>query len=97
MEQTVRPEITPDSLKTPSIHVTPDGRMDTPNTAKFLSLSEKTLATKRCKGEGPLFVKIGGKVFYYVSDCEAWIRDFARSQSTAEARNAARTMLPKGY
>lgn len=35
-------------------------------------IKEATLATWRCKGGGPDFVKIGGRVVYYPSAVEAY-------------------------
>ena len=35
-------------------------------------VKEATLATWRCKGGGPDFVKIGGRVVYYPSAVEAY-------------------------
>lgn len=51
----------------------PDGRVTAKDAATYLGLSEKTLANMRTKGTGPKFVKIG-KVFYFVSDLDAWLQ-----------------------
>lgn len=56
-----------------AVCILPDGRMDTRNAALYLGLSDKTLAMKRCDGTGPKYVKLGGKVFYFKSDLDAWI------------------------
>lgn len=49
--------------------------------AKYLSLSPKTLANMRCKGEGPEWVRVSKRAIRYrFSDLEAFI-----TASTAEA------------
>jgi hypothetical protein len=41
--------------------------------AEFLGCSVWTLAEWRCKGIGPRFVKVGGRVRYAPEDLTAWI------------------------
>lgn len=60
----------------------PDGRLDAKNAAIYCGLSVKTLAMKRCEGNGPKFVKLG-RVFYYRQDLDEWLRA-ARVSSTAQ-------------
>ncbi|MGH8606662.1 MAG: helix-turn-helix domain-containing protein [Gammaproteobacteria bacterium] len=62
----------------------PDGRMNTENAARYLGVTLKTLAMWRCAGTGPAFVK-RGRIFYYRSDLDTWLRG-GRAQSTAQAR-----------
>lgn len=50
------------------VRVLPDGRMSPPNAAIFLGYDEKTLAIWRSRGIGPRYVKVQGKVFYYLDD-----------------------------
>jgi hypothetical protein len=51
--------------------------------ARFLGVSPSFLAKRRCAGDGPPFVKYGGKrVVYLRPDLEAW-RDGQRRVSTA--------------
>jgi predicted DNA-binding transcriptional regulator AlpA len=64
----------------------PDGRMTTRSAAAFLGLSVSTLATMRSKGTGPKFIRMG-RIFYFQSDLEDWIRLNPRVQSTAQARH----------
>jgi hypothetical protein len=66
-----------------AVTVLPDGRMDTKNAARYLGLSEKTLAMMRSAGVGPAFVK-RGRVFYFQDDLDAWIHA-GRATSTAQA------------
>jgi len=62
----------------------PDGRMDTKNAAKYVGLSDKTLAMMRCAGKGPEFIK-RGRVFYFRDALDRWL-DEGRAVSTAQTR-----------
>ena len=42
--------------------------------AAYLRVAPSTLQSKRSKGEGPRFVKAGGRVLYLKADLESWIR-----------------------
>lgn len=53
--------------------------------ARRWSLSPRTLERWRWTGEGPAFLKVGGRVAYRLQDIEAWEADRLRS-STAEGR-----------
>ena len=44
----------------------------TPEAARFLSLSGRTLEKHRIYGTGPKFRKIGGRVVYALDDLQAW-------------------------
>ena len=60
----------------------------TPEAAKRIRHSERTLERWRLEGTGPEFVKAGRKVLYTDSALEAWVN--ARTfRSTAEADAAA--------
>lgn len=58
--------------------------MDAKNAATYCGLSVKTLAMKRCDGNGPKFVKLG-RVFYFRDDLDEWLRG-NRATSTAQVR-----------
>lgn len=66
------------------VMVFPDGRMDTKNASAYLGLSEKTLAMKRCDGNGPRYIK-RGRVFYFKKDLDEWLES-GQANSTAQAR-----------
>ena len=51
--------------------------------AAFLGLKPSTLERWRSKGEGPVFHKIGGRIYYTRADLDAWIES-RRRRSTAE-------------
>lgn len=55
----------------------------TPEAARLLDLSPRTLEKHRCDGTGPIYHKLGGRVVYAVADLHAWIDACAR-QSTSE-------------
>jgi predicted DNA-binding transcriptional regulator AlpA len=57
--------------------------------AYLLGIESQTLATWRCSGSGPPFVKIGRLVRYKDEDLQKWLE--SRSfNNTAEARAAAK-------
>ncbi len=72
------------TLRPLDVVMLPDGRMDAKNAATYCGLSVKTLAMKRCDGNGPKFVKLG-RVFYFRDDLDEWLRG-NRATSTAQVR-----------
>ena len=44
----------------------------TPDAAKLLGLSPRTLEKHRCYGTGPVYRRLGGRVVYALDDIEAW-------------------------
>lgn len=50
----------------------PPRLLRTPEAARFLSLSHRTLEKHRIYGTGPAYLKIGGRVVYRIADLEAW-------------------------
>ena len=66
------------SLETVQVRVLPDGRMSRADAAKFLGRTSKTLAEWKRLGLGPLPHKVGGRIFYYVRDLEAFVANGAR-------------------
>lgn len=70
----------------------------TPEAARLLGLSPRTLEKYRCHGNGPVFRKLGGRVVYALADLEAWA-DQAACRSTSdphynEARIFGRSTAP---
>lgn len=55
----------------------------TPEAARFLSLSGRTLEKHRTYGTGPKYRKIGGRVVYALEDLKAWA-DMATKTSTSD-------------
>ncbi|MFQ6552738.1 helix-turn-helix transcriptional regulator [Aestuariibius insulae] len=60
----------------------PPRYLRTPEAARLLSLSDRTLEKHRTYGTGPKYRKIGGRVVYAVEDLQAWAdRGLKRSTS----------------
>ncbi len=68
-------------INTKEINMFPDGRLDTPNAAEYIGLSQKTLAMMRCHGSGPKFIK-RGRIFYFKDDLDSWILEEGKQKST---------------
>jgi predicted DNA-binding transcriptional regulator AlpA len=79
-----------EAIGTARIFVHPDGRMDRKNAAIYLGFAPKTLADWATKGTGPKYVMVGGRVFYFREDIDAWIGSQPRSpgSSRPELRSA---------
>ncbi len=56
------------------VRVLPDGRLSRKDAARYLGRAEKTLAMWCLKGQGPRAVKVGGRVFYFKDDFDAFVR-----------------------
>ncbi|WP_082752226.1 helix-turn-helix domain-containing protein [uncultured Reyranella sp.] len=63
----------------------------TPEAARFLSLSGRTLEKHRTYGTGPTYRKIGGRVVYAVEDLKAWAD---RGAKTSTSDPGTGTVLP---
>jgi len=61
----------------------PPRYLRTPEAARFLGLSGRTLEKHRTYGTGPAFKKLGGRVVYAVADLQAWANRGTKN-STAE-------------
>ena len=59
----------------------------TPEAARLLGISPRTLEKYRCHGSGPTFRKLGGRVVYAVDDLEAWAERGAVT-STSDPRGS---------
>ncbi len=55
----------------------------TPEAARFLGLSGRTLEKHRYFGSGPAYRRIGGRVVYSVDDLRAWA-DLGTKYSTSD-------------
>jgi len=60
-------------VELPPVRVLPGGRLDRKNAALYLGRSPKTLAQWALHGKGPPSHDIGGRSFYYIADCDAFI------------------------
>ena len=76
-------------LTQPQVFVHPDGRLDRKNAAIYIGCSAKTLADWATKGNGPPYLFVGGRVFYFRHDLDAWIRSVpCRSNSSGRTVSA---------
>jgi predicted DNA-binding transcriptional regulator AlpA len=64
-------------------HNLPPRYLRTPEAARFLGLSGRTLEKHRYFGTGPVYRRIGGRVVYSVDDLQAWA-DLGTKHSTSE-------------
>nr|WP_303831123.1 helix-turn-helix domain-containing protein [Asticcacaulis taihuensis] len=63
----------------------PERFLRTPEAARFLGLSDRTLEKHRIFGTGPMYQKLGGRVVYRIKDLTAWANT-GRRKSTTEMR-----------
>ena len=64
-------------------------KMRVPQAAEYLGLSQSTLAKMRLRGDGPPYLKLGGKIVVYdIQDIESWLAA-SRRHSTSELREAS--------
>lgn len=55
--------------------------------ARYVGLSESTLAKLRLNGNGPTYCKLGRRVVYRLTDLDQWLQSrTARDTSDADAR-----------
>lgn len=59
----------------------PHRHLRTPEAARFLGLSDRTLEKHRIYGTGPSFSKLGGRVVYKLDDLRAWV-ELGKRKST---------------
>lgn len=57
--------------------------LDTEAAAAYVRLSPRTLERYRVTGEGPVYLKLGRRVFYRVRDLDLWL-DEKRRRSTSD-------------
>ena len=63
----------------------------TPEAARFLSLSGRTLEKHRTYGTGPRYSKLGGRVVYALADLQAWVN---RGEKRSTSDDTGDTVLP---
>jgi predicted DNA-binding transcriptional regulator AlpA len=69
----------------------PPRYLRTPEAARFVGLSIRTLEKHRIYGTGPRYSKLGGRVVYRVEDLQTWVESGAKA-STSDSGIA--TVLP---
>lgn len=70
-----RPDLVELRLSQEPITVLPDGRMDRKNAARYLGLSVQTLANMVVQKKGPRSVRVGGRVWYFKADLDAYVAE----------------------
>lgn len=69
----------------------PPRYLRTPEAARLLGLSGRTLEKHRTYGTGPRYLKLGGRVVYVLSELLAWAEKGSKA-STSD--NTGETVLP---
>ncbi|MGJ5180399.1 helix-turn-helix transcriptional regulator [Bradyrhizobium oligotrophicum] len=69
------------------MQISTDELINPEKVAEALNLRPQTLTAWRTLGKGPIFVKVGKRVFYRKADIEAWLgaqrREPVRANATA--------------
>lgn len=60
----------------------PPRYLRTPEVARFLGLSGRTLEKHRSFGTGPAYRKLGGRVVYALDDVQAWVAAGAKTSTS---------------
>jgi predicted DNA-binding transcriptional regulator AlpA len=68
----------------------------TPDAARYLGLSPRTLEKHRTFGTGPLYRKLGGRVVYRQEDLKNWAEQGVRSSTSDPGEHTVRAARPIG-
>src|SRR6266699_6908219 len=60
----------------------PQRYLRTPEAARFVGLSIRTLEKHRIYGTGPRYSKLGGRVVYRLEDLQAWVELGAKASTS---------------
>jgi len=60
----------------------PPRYLRTPDAARFVGLSIRTLEKHRIYGTGPRYSKLGGRVVYRLQDLQAWVEAGAKASTS---------------
>jgi hypothetical protein len=83
-----------EAIEQVKVRILPDGRMSRQDAARYLGHKPKTLAMWTLLGKGPRSVKVGGRIFYFRSDLDAFVRGEAGAlMSLQDRRTRQRTGL----
>jgi predicted DNA-binding transcriptional regulator AlpA len=62
----------------------------TPAASEYIGLAVSTLEKKRLTGDGPPFIRLGGRaVGYLVDDLDRWILEQRRASTSADPKTKA--------
>ena len=71
------------STNTPGL---PPRYLRTPEAARFVGLSIRTLEKHRIYGTGPRYAKLGGRVVYSLEDMQAWVGSAVKASTSDPGR-----------
>lgn len=74
----------------------PPRYLRTPEAARFLGLSGRTLEKHRTYGTGPNYRKLGGRVVYSVEDLQAWANRGAKTSTSDPGTGTVFPAKPHG-
>ena len=66
----------------PNLAGLPPRYLRTPEAARFVGLSIRTLEKHRIYGTGPRYSKLGGRVVYRLEDLQAWVESGAKASTS---------------
>ena len=72
----------------------PPRYLRTPEAARFLGLSPRTMEKHRTYGTGPRYSKLGGRVVYRVDDLQAWVTQGAKASTSDDTGQTVRPAKP---
>jgi predicted DNA-binding transcriptional regulator AlpA len=64
--------------------------LTTPEAARLIGLSGRTLEKHRTYGTGPRYAKLGGRVVYAIADLHAWVGRGERTSTSDDAGEGVR-------
>ena len=64
----------------------PPRYLRTPEAARFVGLSIRTLEKHRIYGTGPRYAKLGGRVVYSLDDLQAWVASAVKASTSDPGR-----------
>lgn len=70
-------------IETTRVFIHPDGRMNRKNAALYIGCASKTLADWATKGNGPTYVMVGGRAFYFRDALDEFISAGKKSVSSS--------------
>jgi len=72
----------------------PPRYLRTPDAARFLGLSGRTLEKHRTYGTGPTYRKLGGRIVYAIEDLQVWADRGTRHSTSDPGRDIVHPAKP---
>ena len=69
--------------------MTPIAYLTTKEAAEYLRISKQTLSNWRFRGEGPDYIKVGGRVVYASEDVSAWLDEHKYTSTSDPGPNGS--------